>query len=502
MEKTCYRGNLIGAKFEIPSKANAEIHVLSPSDKEDEVARIPVSFIDVDRAVDVASRAFRSYRKTPMASRLSMLKCFQGELKRRSAELVAILSRETGKPAWEAQTEVNAAINKVDITINESLKLVEQRIIDGVMDRTRGVEEHRPLGVIAVVGPFNFPVHLPNGHIVPALMMGNTVIFKPSEKTPLSGQLLIECYQSAGFPEGVVQMVQGEKEVGRRLCVHEAVSGVLFTGSYEVGVRIKQDTLQQHWKLVALEMGGKNPALILDDADVDCAVQECLVSSFITAGQRCSATSRILVHSNRVDEFVSKFHEAAKKFKIGHYSQSPFMGPLIDESSVDRFIKFQGIATRESYELIMRGKALSLQWKGNYVTPAIALLQNWTKESIEKSVFFQSEVFAPCVGIVPFQNNEEALFLANSTQYGLVASVFSKSEESFHRLGEDLEFGLLNWNRGTVGASSRLPFGGLKKSGNHFPTAYPSPFYCSYPVARLETAEPMFTHSSYPGICG
>src|SRR3954466_11485620 len=194
------------------------------------------------------------------------------------------------------------------------------------MENTLGATRYKALGVMAVIGPFNFPGHLPNGHIVPALMTGNTVVFKPSEKTPMVGQLMAECFQEAGLPAGVFNLIQGEREVGRRLCVHEGIDGVLFTGSYEVGTRIKQDTLQQHWKLLALEMGGKNSAIVWSDADLDVAIHETLVGCYLTAGQRCSRARRILVHKAVLPQFLERFHARAKAFKIGHPSDNPFMG--------------------------------------------------------------------------------------------------------------------------------------------------------------------------------
>lgn len=404
--------------------------------------------------------------------------------------MVEAIAREVGKPVWESKTELTAMTNKVDVTIGDSLKLIQDYELPQIMDNTLGVCRHRPLGVMAVIGPFNFPGHLPNGHIVPALLTGNTVIFKPSEKAPLVGQLMAECFHEAGFPPGVFNMVQGEKEVGRRLCVHDRVDGVLFTGSYEVGTRIKQDTLQQHWKLLALEMGGKNPAIVWEDANLDVALHETLVGAFLTAGQRCSATSRIIVHNRILEPFVEKFHARAKAFSIGHPLDNPFMGPLVEQGSVDRYMKFLGIAQREGCEIIMRGKALEIGVQGNYVTPSICVVKNATLDSSRRSVYQQTELFAPNVAILGVNSIEEAIAQANCTQYGLVTSVFTQNRKIYDQCLDDLAMGLVNWNKSTVGASSRLPFGGLKKSGNHFPTAVSASLYCTTPVASLEVAEP------------
>jgi succinylglutamic semialdehyde dehydrogenase len=496
---TQYRGNFIDGRFVVPSDANGEWSVRSPGDLADELGKISYSYSSANESVEAARKAFTAWRRMPMSQRADLLKKYQVALKRREEELTETLAREVGKPLWESKTEVTAMIGKVDVTLNESIKLIEDIEIPKIMEGTNGVCRHRPLGVMAVIGPFNFPGHLPNGHIVPALLTGNTIVFKPSEKAPFVGQLMAECFQEAGFPAGVFNLVQGEKEVGRRLCVHENVNGVLFTGSYEVGTRIKQDTLQQHWKLLALEMGGKNSSIIWSDADLDVALHETLFSAYVTSGQRCSATSRIMIHRSLVDEFVTRFHDRAKAFTIGHPLDNPFMGPLVEAASVDRYMKFIGIASREGCELVMRGKALELEWKGNYVTPSICLVQDSSVEAARKSVYQQTELFAPNVSITAVDDIEQAVALANVTQYGLVASVFSKDRAIYEKFWDGLEVGLVNWNKSTVGASSRLPFGGLKKSGNHFPTALSATTYCTYPVASLEVAEPKLVATS-PGL--
>jgi succinylglutamic semialdehyde dehydrogenase len=492
-------GNFIDGQFTLPSDPNGSWADKSPADLNDEIGTIAYSYASVDEAVKAARSAFKTWRRKPFSERAELLKKYQAALKRREDELVELIGREVGKPYWEAKTEVGAMTNKVDITLTESMKLVADLDVPNVMEGTHGATRYRALGVAAIVGPFNFPGHLPNGHIVPALATGNTVVFKPSEKTPLVGQLMAECFQEAGFPKGVFNLIQGEKEVGRRLCVHEGVDAVLFTGSYEVGTRIKQDTLQQHWKLLALEMGGKNPAIVWEDADLDVAIHETLVGCYLTAGQRCSATSRILVHRKVLPEFLERFHARAKAFKIGHPSDDPFMGPLVESGAVDRYMKFLGIAQREGAEIVMRGKALELDRPGNYVAPSICLIKDSSLEAARKSIYQQTEVFGPNAAILEIEDLDEAVALANVTQYGLVASVFSRARETYERALDGLQMGLVNWNKSTVGASSRLPFGGLKKSGNHFPTALTSTLYCTTPVASLEVAEPKLG-TPFPGL--
>ncbi|MEO5968971.1 MAG: succinylglutamate-semialdehyde dehydrogenase [Bdellovibrionia bacterium] len=482
------KGNFIQGEFSSPKEVNGEWVCRSPADFSDEFGKVQYSYSSVDEAVQSSRNAFLSWRRLTVADRAAYLKKYQAALLRHEDFLTEVIAREVGKPLWEAKTELAAMVGKVDITIQDSMTFIADFEIPTV-DQVKGKCRYRPLGVMAVVGPFNFPGHLPNGHIMPALLTGNTVIFKPSEKTPLVGQVMAECFQEAGFPPGVFNVIQGEREVGRRLVTHEGIDGVLFTGSYEVGTRIKQDTLQQHWKLLALEMGGKNSAIVCSDADMDIALHESLLGAFLTSGQRCSATSRILVDRSVLPEFVDRFHQRSKAFKIGHPMDSPFMGPLIDQGSVDRFMKFLGIATREGCEIIMRGKSLELETSGNYVTPSICLANQISLEQSKKSVYQQTELFAPNVVILGVDSLDEAIAQANVTQFGLAASVFTKSRQTYEKCWDSLEAGVINWNKSTVGASSRLPFGGLKKSGNHFPTAVLATKYCTFPVASLECQE-------------
>ncbi|MGK5082231.1 aldehyde dehydrogenase family protein [Bdellovibrionota bacterium FG-1] len=484
------RGGFIDGRFMQPTNLNGEWICRNPGDLQDEIARVSYSYVSVNEAAEAAHRAFASWRLTPPTQRAELLKKYQAALGRRQEALIEIMAREVGKPLWEAKDEVLAMIADVDGVLGEGMQGVANLELSDVIARTRGVCRYRPLGVIAVIGPFSSPGQLPGEQIVAALATGNTVIFKPSEKAPIVGQIITECIEEAGFPAGVFNLVQGEREVGRRLCVHEKVAAVLFTGSYEVGTRIKQDTLQQHWKRVVLAMSGKNATIIWDDADLDIAVRQTLFSAFVTAGQRCSSTSRVIVHQSRVSEFVDRLHTQAKGFSIGHPLESPFMGPLVDAGAVDRYLKFIGIAGREGCEIVMRGKALELAWKGHYVAPTICVVQDNSIDAARKSVYQQTELLAPNVAITAVAEVEQAIALSNATQYGWVASVFTKQRAIYEKMGESLEMGLINWNVPTTTVSSRLPVGGLKKSGNHFPAGLLSTRNCTYPVSSLEVAEP------------
>lgn len=495
-----FKGNYIAGVFKDIKDPVGSFQIKSPADTKTLVTEMTYSYSSVDEAVAAARGAFKAWKKTSFNERVKYLLKYKEALKRNEEGLSKAISLEIGKPLWESKQEVATMINKVDVSISDGMKQVTDYELPGIVENTNGVCRYRPYGVFVVLGPFNFPGHLANGHIVPALATGNTVIFKPSEKSPVVGQIVAECFHEAGLPEGVFNLVQGEKEVGRRLSIHEGIDGVLFTGSYEVGLKIKQDTLHQYWKNIALEMGGKNAAIIFEDADLDWAVYETLTGAFITTGQRCSATSRIFVHQSKIDEFISKFHERAKNFAIGHPFENPFMGPLVDENAVDKYQKFLGIAQREDCEMLMRGKRLDLEHQGYYVSPSICLVKNNTLAAAKKSVYLQNEIFGPNVAITAFDTLDQAVDLANSTQFGLVTSLFTSNKEKYLKASEELYSGLVNWNRGTVGASSRLPFGGLRKSGNHLPTAVSAANACVYPVASLEVNQTKAVNSTMPGL--
>jgi succinylglutamic semialdehyde dehydrogenase len=329
------------------------------------------------------------------------------------------------------------------------------------------------------------------------LLAGNTIVFKPSEQAPYCAEIYSQCFAEAGFPAGVFNMIQGMGESGRKLALHEGVDGILFTGSYEVGLRIKQETLSHYWKILALEMGGKNAAVVMEDADLDKAVYECLIGAYLTSGQRCASTSRLFLHEKIKDEFIEKFYQRAKKLSIGHWQTNPFMGPLISEGAVEKYLRFQESAQREGAESLMRGKPLEVgSYRGFYVTPSIHEVKHFNPDS----VYQKTEVFGPNVAIFSISDYEQSILPVNSTGFGLVASIFTKNKTLYERALLDYRVGLLNWNRSTNGASSRLPFGGMGKSGNDRPSAHFAIYYCSVPVASLEDTTAFDSAKVLPGM--
>ncbi len=492
-----FKGDYINGAFNKANRVDESWEKFSPSDLKDKVINLSCSYTNVDDACSAASNAYKKWRFTSLDERKNYLLRLQEVYLANIDKMAQIISRETGKPTWEALTEAKALAGKIKITLEHSLKLVSEQRIENALPNTDGVVRYKSRGVMAVIGPFNFPAHLPNGHIIPALLTGNTIVFKPSDKTPAVGQFMAEMFHEAGFPEGVFNLVQGMSETGKRIVAHKLVDGVLFTGSYDVGLKIKQDTLNQYWKTLALEMGGKNTTVVWNDADLEKGVYDTLIGCFLTAGQRCSCTSKLVLHESIYDQFVDKFYSAAKKIKIDHWSNSPFMGPLISKDSVNKYVRFQEIAGREGAESLMRGKAISPSgYAGSYVTPSINLVQSFD----EKSIYQKSEIFGPNVAIYKANELDQAIEITNASGFGLAMSIFTKDKSIYEKALVEARVGLLNWNRTTNGASSRLPFGGLGKSGNDKPSGNFAVKYCTTPIASLEDRGSFEPDKILPGL--
>ncbi len=491
-----YRGDYIGGRFIPVVKGDGEIKDISPGDLKDLVMTTPFKHDHVEEACVAARKAYPAWAQLSLDERKSCLMRVKEMFESHVDQMAQLIARDTGKSLWDATTEAKALGAKIDITLKESVKLIAEERITNALPQVDGVIRHRSRGVMAVIGPFNFPAHLPNGHIIPALISGNTIVFKPSEQTPAVGQYMAELIDKAQMPPGVFNLVQGEGESGRRLVASEHVDGILFTGSYEVGLKIKQETLNHYWKILALEMGGKNATVVWEDADMDKAVYETLVGAYMSTGQRCSGTSRVFIHPQLADEFTEKFYQASKKLSIGHWSKNPFMGPLINAAAVEKYIRFQEIANRENCESLMRGKALDLDPKGHYVTPSIHLVKKFDASSI----YQKSEIFGPNVAIYNEGDFDSIMNMVNSTGYGLVMALFTKNKELYEQALFKARVGLLNWNRTTNGASSRLPFGGMGKSGNDRPSAHFAIQYCTVPVASLEDSTAFDVTKVLPGM--
>jgi succinylglutamic semialdehyde dehydrogenase len=492
-----FKGDFIAGQFQKPLTQDGEFKDFCPGRIQDCLGTVSFSRDHIDIATESAKKAYKTWSKLTVEERTAYLLKLKDIFIANKDLMALAIARDTGKPLWEAQTEATALASKIDITLRFSLPLVKTELVPQALPDVDGVIRYKSRGVMAVLGPFNFPAHLPNGHIIPALIMGNTIVFKPSEQTPFVAQVYADCIQQAQLPSGVFNMVQGDGESGRKLILNEAIDGILFTGSYEVGLKIKQDTLTHYWKLLALEMGGKNATVVWNDADLDKAVYESIIGSYLSAGQRCSGTSRIYVHQDCAEEFTQKFYALAKKLSIGYFEDNPFMGPLINQASVEKYLRFQEIAKRENCEPLMRGKILeNTKYPGHYVTPSINLVQKFNPDSI----YHKNEIFGPNVSICQVSDFDEATSMVNSTGFGLVAALFTKNRSLYEKAFQDYRVGLLNWNRTTNGASSKLPFGGMGKSGNDRPSAHFAIQYCCIPVASLEDTTTFNPDQMLPGM--
>jgi succinylglutamic semialdehyde dehydrogenase len=454
----------------------------SPADLSLVLGRYPWAVAQVDRAV-AAARAAKP-------AGVQLVRAIGAALKKREEELARAIALDVGKPLWEARSEAQACSAKAAITADEGMKLVSGFAAPG----QAGAEcRFRPLGVLAVLGPFNFPVHLPNGHILPAIACGNSVVFKPSEIAPHAAEVYARCLEDAGVPPGVFNLLQGGPAVGAALAAHPGVDGVLFTGSWNVGQAIER-ACQGQTKLLALEMGGKNAALVLPDADFDKAIYDVLFSAFVSAGQRCTAASRaIVVGKEAARRFAGRIAQLAAGLSIGHpFDDGVFMGPLASPAALEKFER----GLPGDVEALLQPRRLKPRGlDGCYVSPSVHLV-----ERRRGSPYEREELFGPDLAVYPAASEEEALEIANATDYGLAASVHTASAEAFDRCQRALECGVVSWNAPTVGASGRLPFGGLKRSGNHRPAGLWSTLYCAAPVAVMRGDATLDPAKLAPGV--
>ena len=453
------------------------IQSVSPADPGDVLGVFEVAGEEaVHEAVERARAAFPGWRGLGFEARAALLRRFRDLVADRQEELAQLIAREVGKALWDARGEAKLVPAKVDVTLGEGMALVEEQTAGPGARAT-----HHPRGVLAVLGPFNFPAHLPNGHIVPALATGNCVVFKPSELTPAVGAWLGERLREAGVPAGVFACVQGGAETGQALATARGVDGVLFTGSWAAGRALQEATLDQPGKLLALEMGGKNAVVVLEDADLELAVAETALSICATTGQRCSCASRLFVHEAVIDDFADRLCAVLHGIKIGMpLDEGTFMGPLVSKRA---FVKVQEHLTAEALgqgETVLR---VSPDLPAPFVGPG--LVRYATSE--QRSLYQREEIFGPEAALHPIRDLDEGIAATNDSDYGLVASVFTADRRRYeHAIGR-VRTGLLNWNKGTIGASGKLPFGGWGKSGNDRPAGITSTLYCTVPQAHLES---------------
>lgn len=481
------KGDYFNGRFTHSSNAQEKILKRCPADLTQVLWEAGVYYDHIEAVIESSQKGFETWRKTTFDERISYLKKYQEAVRARKDEIAIALALEVGKPLWEAKTEAAALDSKVTVTITDSLERIKRETIKEVMPKIDGHTVYKPLGPSFVIGPFNFPCHLANGQILAALLAGNSVIFKPSEKTIYSAQLMIECFHAAGFPAGVINFINGTGHTAGKITGDKRIRGVFFTGSKAVGQKIVENTYKDLSKLVALELGGKNSTIIHHDTNIDHALPELLRACFLTSGQRCTSTSMILVHRKIEQEFINQFKAVTERIRVGHPTIGPdaFMGPLIDEQAEKLYFDFCNFGKLEGAEEIVSPRKLDVGYQGHYVSPSIHYA---SKPNLEGK-FIQEEIFGPNCFFVPYDDIEEAIKIANCTQYGLAASVYTRSADIYNLCLRDIDAGLINLNRSTVGATARLPFGGVKNSGNHHPAAVSMIDACVTTVATLETLD-------------
>lgn len=445
----------------------------------------------IEAAVKAAREAFPAWSRMRYEDRLKIVQNFKTLVEAAKEDLAVMIAQETGKALWDARSEVAAVVAKLTYA---SEAYVERT---GTKSRTspvgNSVVRHRPHGVMAVYGPYNFPAHLPNGHIQPALLAGNTIVFKPSEQTPWVAEWMVKQWEKAGLPKGVLNLVQGERDTGIELA-KSTIDGVLFTGSSATGKALHAQFAGRPEIILALEMGGNNPLVFHSADDVAAAVHETLLSAFVGTGQRCTCARRLIViEGKQSDEYIARLVASAKQLIAGPYDQipEPFMGPVISLRETKRLLEAQSSLEKLGGNVLLRME----QTVDNlpFLSPAIIDMTN-VKEVPDE------EYFGPLLQIFRVKNVSEALLQANNTKFGLSAAVISNDQAVFQQLSEGIHAGLVNWNRQTTGASGAGPFGGVGVSGNHRPAGYYSADYCAYPVASVEVETLKLPDQLPPGM--
>jgi len=462
----------------------------SPANPGDELGRFPIAGpVEIDAAVGRARRAFPAWRDAGLEARAAVLRRFASLAAQRAPEFATRIAREVGKALWEAQAEAGLIAPKVGVTLDEGMELV------ATLEASPGARAtHHPRGVLAVLGPFNFPAHLPNGHIVPALATGNTVVFKPSELAPACGEWLAALWKDAGLPQGVLEIVHGAGETGAVLAGHEDLDGVLFTGSWATGRALQEATLDQPGKLLALELGGRNAIAVLDDADLELAVAESALSIAVTTGQRCSCASRLFVHRRLIDEYQQRLSRVLGGMVIGApLDPGVFMGPLVSEAAHDKVTRLREMARDAGGERIVEvDPDLPAPWIG----PGLVRFSG----TDQSHAYQRDEIFGPEACLYAIDDLDQAIAAINDSEYGLVASVFTRDRAAYEHAVGRVDTGLLNWNKGTTGASGKLPFGGEKRSGNGRPAGVTATVYTTRPQAHLESEAGFDPESLPPGM--
>ena len=426
----------------------------------------------VDAAVATARDAFHSFSMTPLSERVAMMQRWGDAILARKEEIARAISDEIGKPMWEARTEAGAMAGKVAHSIRAQAERAGSNTSDAMS------LHHRPHGVMAVFGPFNFPGHLPNGHIIPALLAGNTVIFKPSEFAPSVGDIFTELARETSLPDGVLTVVHGGRDTGAAL-LNADIDGLFFTGSAGTGTFFHKHFAGRPNVILALEMGGNNPLIIHDAADVDVAADIATVSAFISAGQRCSCVRRLILPSGTFgDAVLDRITARIGSMTVGAPDEDVFIGSVVSEDAAKAAIQFEAdLASRGGRTLI------ALERDGAFLRPGLM--------DVTKADTPDEEIFAPFLQVSRIDTIDAQITAANDTCFGLAAGLVSDEAALWDHARPRLRAGIVNWNKPTTSAASSMPFGGPGLSGNFRPGAYYAADYCAWPQASQTASVPV-----------
>jgi aldehyde dehydrogenase (NAD+) len=454
--------NFIDGKW-VPSVSNQTFENRNPADSRDLIGIFPQSEAeDVARAVDAAERAYRQWRLVPAPKRAEVLFRAAALLAARKDALAREMTREMGKVLDETGGDVQEAIDMTFFMAGEGRRMYGQTVPSELRDKF-AMSVRQPLGVTAVITPWNFPMAIPSWKIIPALVCGNTVVFKPATLTPLSAVRFVEILDEAGLPKGVVNLVSGGGDaVGSAMTSAAEVRVVSFTGSTDVGRTVSQKTAATFKKL-HLEMGGKNVVMIMDDANLELAVEGCLWGGFGTSGQRCTAASRVVVHEKVYGRFLDQFASRARALRVGNgLEPSTQMGPVVSAGQLENVARYVEIGCREGARLVAGGRRLTSDdfAHGHFHEPTIFA------DVAPTMRIAQEEIFGPVVSVLPCRSFEEAVAIGNDVQYGLSASIYTQDVNRAFGAMRDLYTGIFYVNAPTIGAEVHLPFGGTKNTGN------------------------------------
>lgn len=445
--------------------------------------------VEVDGAITRARTAFRAWSRTPLSEREALLRAFARVLEARKTALAEAISLEVGKPRWEALTEVQSMITKIDFAIRGHAQRTAE------FGHGPAITRFRPHGVCAVFGPFNFPGHLPNGHIVPALLAGNSVVFKPSEHAPLVAERTLAAWHEAGLPRDVLQLLQGGRDTGEPLATHPDIDGLFFTGSARTGLWLAEHFARTPEKILALELGGNNPLVVWHAADLRAAALMIAQSAFLTAGQRCTCARRLIVADNPEGAAViEELRRVTTRLRAGPCTDipEPFMGPVISaKAAIDVLAAQDGLWGGHALPVLA---ARSLHPGTGLLSPGLVDVTDMPHPPADE------EIFGPLLQVRRVRDFDTALAAANATRYGLAAGLLSDDGALYEHFRTEIRAGLINWNQPLTGASGAAPFGGIGRSGNHRPSGLFAADYCAYPVASIEHAELKLPAQLPPGL--